>query len=135
MHNVAKQILSTTTANIKRVFNNLEIPITKPDIKPVRIKITDNFVHKPSSFAQLVKVSLCNISPSAIFGMLEDSYKIDFMHNNNGDIHDIDFTQDFMADGVVNKREVIKHIIRMQDTATKTDAHYAFHSKKRIVGI
>ena len=110
LNKIAKDLLGSTTATIKRVLNQLDIDICKPDIKPIGIKNTDGFAFKPSSFVQLLKVNLSNISINNIFNLLEDSNKIEFLHNNNVYIHDIDFTRDYK--GVFNKRDVIKHLVR-----------------------
>ena len=109
LNKISKDLHGSTTATIKRVLNQLDIDICKPDIKPIGIKNTDGFAFKPSSFVQLLKVNLSNISINNIFNLLEDSNKIEFLHNNNVYIHDIDFTRDYK--GVFNKRDVIKHLV------------------------
>ena len=102
-------MLGSTTATIKRVLNQLDIDIRKPDIKPIGIKSADGFAYRPSSFVQLLKVNLSNVSIDSIFNLLGDSTKIEFLHENRVYIHDIDFTRDYK--GVFNKRDVIRHLV------------------------
>lgn len=109
LNKIAKDLLGSTTATIKRVLNQLDIEINKPDIKPIGIKNTDGFTYKPSSYVQLLKVNLSNVSIDNVLNLMEDINKIEFLHNNNVFIHDIDFTRDYK--GVFNKRSVIKHLV------------------------
>ena len=102
--------MASTTATIKRVFNQLDIKISKAEIKPIGITSTDKFAYKPSSYVQLLKVNLANVDVDNVFSLLEDTNKIEFMHSNNVYIHDIDFTRDYK--GVFNKRDVVKHLIQ-----------------------
>ena len=113
LNKIAKDLLGSTTATIKRVLNQLDVDINKPDIKPIGIKKTDGFNYKPSTFVQLLKVNLANVPTDNVFSLLEDTHKIDFMHANSVYIHDIDFTRDYK--GVFNKRDVIKHLVHECD--------------------
>ena len=106
---IAQELLPTMTATIKRVFNDLSLDVSKRDIKPTYIKSSVGFVHKPSSFVQLLKVNLSNCDVDNIFGLLEDKEKLSYMAKNNIFIHDIDYTRDYK--GVFNKEQVIKHLI------------------------
>ncbi|KAK8888556.1 hypothetical protein M9Y10_033287 [Tritrichomonas musculus] len=121
LNKIAKDLLGSTTATIKRVLNQLDINIRKPDIKPIGIKSADGFAYKPSSFVQLLKINLSNISIDSIFNLLEDSTKIEFLHGNNVYIHDIDFTRDYK--GVFNKRDVIKHLVNEHNFVKQGDTN------------
>ena len=121
LNKIAKDLLGSTTATIKRVLNQLDIDIRKPDIKPIGIKSADGFAYRPSSFVQLLKVNLSNVSIDSIFNLLGDSTKIEFLHENLVYIHDIDFTRDYK--GVFNKRDVIRHLVGEHDFIKQGDTN------------
>ena len=113
LNNIAMDLLGSATATIKRFLNQLDIDKCKPDIEQLRIKSTDGFAYRPASFVQILKVNLSNVSIGSIYNLLEDSVKIEFLHENHVYINDIDFTRDYK--GLFNKSGVIKHLVGEHD--------------------
>ncbi len=108
---VSKAQLPKFTANVKSIFNLLGLPINKMHIKPIGVIDLNRkqCQHKPSRFAQLLKVNLGYCSYSDVIEVVTTKAKLDIMHKNNIYVHDIDFTRDYK--GVFNKDKLIEHLI------------------------
>ena len=125
---IAKGILPIMTANIKNAFTNLGLEIKKNQIKPTRIKDISNesYLSKTSQYIQMVKVDLDKIEVNKIFSTFSDPMKIKYLADNNIFINDIDFTQDFS--GVINKENVIKHLLSRDDFRLQGSSESAEHT-------
>ena len=118
---IAKELLPTTTANIKCTFNTLNIDIKKKDIKPIGTKDIRTYVLHPSTYAQALKIDLSKIDPEQVFALINNIDAIQYLHKNNIYIHDIDFTRDYK--GVFNKKQVIKHLVDNHGFVEQEDVH------------
>ena len=81
---VSKDILAGITANIKLLFNQINIPITKKDIKAIGVKrCPNNFCNKPSTFVQMLKINMSCVSVNQLFNFFNNQEQISILEENN----------------------------------------------------
>ena len=125
---IPKELLGKTTANVKFVFNQIDLPINKNQIKPTRIKYIDNenYINRSSDYIQMLKIDLDQFQADKVIEIFSNQENIKFFSNNNVFINDIDFTQDFS--GLINKEEVIDYLLNDLDFRIQGSNDFATHT-------
>ena len=125
---IPKELLVKTTANVKFVFNQIDLPINKNQIKPTRIKYIDNenYINRSSDYIQMLKIDLDQFQADKVIEIFSNQENIKFFSNNNVFINDIDFTQDFS--GLINKEEVIDYLLNDLDFRIQGSNDFATHT-------
>lgn len=114
------QYLPENTQKLVRVFNTLDIPITKTNIKPTQPAVKDGKI------AQMLKVALPDVPLDKVLRLVIVDNCLELLQANGFYINDIDITQDFT--GLIDKAQVIRYLIETHDFHLQGDNAQADHT-------
>ena len=127
-NNIPKDLLGKTTANIKFAFNYKDLPKSKNQIKPTRIKdiANETYLKCTNDYAQKLKVDSDSFPVDKVMELFWNPQNINFLNENSVFINDIDFTQNFS--GLIDKEEVIEYLINNQNFRMQGSDDSATHT-------
>ena len=111
--------LPENTQKLVRVFNTLDIPITKASVKPIQPAVKDN------RLAQKLKVSLPDVALDKVLCLVSDVATQQLLASNGFYINDIDITQDFA--GTINRQQVVRYLMAQHNERLQGDQSIADH--------
>ena len=116
---IVAQHLPEYTARIVRVFGLLGITVNKQATKAT------SYIEQTSCLRQYIKVALQDAPYSTTIKLCTNKTVMQILRDNGLHINDIDFTRDYT--GVIDKEEVIQHLLQTEDYSTNAEDYTPYH--------